>query len=323
MMVLRTRQHIVALAWTLVIALGFYGVKGGIFTLFTGGHYRVWGPPDSYIEGNNELALALIVIIPLMRFVQLNTARRWVRHLLGVAMVLSAVAAIGSQSRGALVGIAAMVVVMWWRSEKKFVSGVALLGLGVAIIAFMPDMWSMRMDTILDYQDDASAMGRINAGWMAWNLASANFFGGGFAIYNAGVFALYAPVPDDVHAAHSIYFQILGEHGFVGLGLYLLLWAMVWFSAGRLRRVGKALPETQWLSDLGAMCQVSLAGFAVGGAFLSLAYFDLPYNVLLLVVIGSRWMDSKAWLREAKPAPGVVAASTGDATARVQDARPC
>jgi hypothetical protein len=46
------------------------------------------------------------------------------------------------------------------------------------------------------------------------------------------------------------------------------------------------------------MCQVSLAGYAVGGAFLSLSYYDLPYNILVLVVLGCRWMDGKEWIRE-------------------------
>ena len=59
LMTLESRKHIMALAWVLAISLGFYGVKGGLFTLVTGGHFRVWGPPGSYIEGNNELALAL------------------------------------------------------------------------------------------------------------------------------------------------------------------------------------------------------------------------------------------------------------------------
>ncbi len=59
-----------------VASLGFYGVKGGIFTIATGGAYRVWGPPESFIEGNNELALALIMTIPLMRFLQLQARRR-------------------------------------------------------------------------------------------------------------------------------------------------------------------------------------------------------------------------------------------------------
>lgn len=77
------------------------------------------------------------------------------------------------------------------------------------------------------YAQDSSALGRLNAWWMAFNLAKANFFGGGFAIYNAQTFALYAPDPTDIHAAHSIYFMVLGEHGFVGLALFLLLWILV------------------------------------------------------------------------------------------------
>ena len=52
----------------------------------------------------------------------------------------------------------------------------------------------------------------------------------------------------------------------------------------------------EWLSDLGAMCQVSLVGYAVGGAFLSLAYFDLPYNILIMIVVARRWIKRQAWL---------------------------
>jgi hypothetical protein len=63
---------------------------------------------------------------------------------------------------------------------------------------------------------------------------------------------------------------------------------MIWRWAGWLRRNARANPETQWAADLGSLCQVSLVGFAVGGAFLSLAYFDLPYNLLVLVVVARR-----------------------------------
>jgi len=159
------------------------------------------------------------------------------------------------------------------------------------------------MSSIADYEQDASAMGRINAWWMAWNLAVDRPFGGGYDIYWPEVFARYAPVPDDVHAAHSIYFQVLGEHGFIGLGLFLLVWIMAWRTAGYLRRTGPLLPATQWTADLGAMTQASLAGYAVGGAFLSLAYFDLPYNLVLLVVLARQWIAEKGWEREAVAAP--------------------
>ena len=307
---LHSRQHILGLAWALAGSIGFFGFKGGLFTILTGGAYRVWGPSTTYIEGNNELALALIVIIPVLRFLQLTITNRWGKAGLTSVMVLSAVAAIGTHSRGALLAIAAMALVLWWRSERKGLMGVLLISMALAAVALMPDFWLTRMETITEYEEDASAMGRINAWWMAWNVATSNIFGGGFEIYNEAVFLLYAPVPSDVHAAHSIYFQILGEHGFVGLFLFLLIWALVWRSAGRLRIQGRQQEETMWLSHLGAMCQVSLAGYAVGGAFLSLAYFDLPYNLLVLVVLGCRWLDRKQWLVEEKvkasrPIPGV------------------
>jgi putative inorganic carbon (hco3(-)) transporter len=302
-MVLTTRKHIMVLAWVLVCSIGIYGVKGGIFTIATGGAHRVWGPPESFIEGNNELALALVMTIPLMRFLQLQTKALLARHALTAAMVLSAVAAVGTYSRGALLAIVAMAVVLWTRSRHKVVSGMAIVLVGAAVLAFMPGEWEHRMNSIGNYEQDASALGRINAWWMAWNLAIDRPLGGGYDIYWPEVFARYAPVGDDVRAAHSIYFQVLGEHGFVGLGLFLLLWIMAWRTAGYLRRTGPLLPATKWTADLGAMTQASLAGYAVGGAFLSLAYFDLPYNLMLLVVLARQWIAEKGWEREAASLP--------------------
>ncbi len=298
MVVLYSKKHITLFAWVLVGSLGFYGVKGGLFTLATGGSYRVWGPANSYIEGNNEVALALVMIIPLMRFLQLNSNSVWIKRGLLLSMALCAVAALGSYSRGALLAIAAMVLVMWWRSDKKAGGAIVLVVLSVVALSLMPEQWWERMNTISTYKDDASANGRLNAWWMAFNLAKSNFFGGGFSIYKPDLFALYAPNPLDIHAAHSIYFMVLGEHGFIGLFLFLLLWFFTWQSAGRLRLQGRKRAQTEWLSHLGAMCQVSLAGYAVGGAFLSLSYYDLPYNILILVVLGCRWLDGKEWVKE-------------------------
>jgi putative inorganic carbon (HCO3(-)) transporter len=298
MMLLYTRKHIIALVWVLVGSLGYYGVKGGAFTIATGGSYRVWGPSDSFIEGNNEVALALIMAIPLMYFLRSLSHRRWVRMAFLLAMLLTAAAAIGSQSRGALLAIAAMVGLFWTRLDstgphgsQKAIFGVLIIAGGLALAAFMPASWHSRMDSISDYKEDASAQGRLNAWQMAWNLASDRFFGGGFEIYNKPTFLAYAPVPNDVHAAHSIYFQVLGEHGFVGLMLFVLIWFFTWRWAGWLRTHAKYDAYTNWASVLGAMVQASLIGYLVGGAFLSLAYFDLPYNLLALVVLTRRWVE--------------------------------
>lgn len=267
------------------LSLGFYGVKGGIFTILKGGANRVQGPPGTFIEGNNEIGLAMAVSVPLLYFLARNATHRWLKPAMYAATVLTAIAAIGTQSRGALVGMAAMGLMFWWKSKQKFM--VALLGAVsiFAIIQIMPPEWYERINTINTYDEDASATGRINAWWMAFHLASDRFMGGGFETFQAGMFAIYAPVPEQVHDVHSIYFEVLGEHGFVGLGLFLLLALLTWRSAGSIRKAVKGFPELAWMDDLAAMVQVSMVAYFTAGAFLGMAYFDLYYNVVVCVVV--------------------------------------
>lgn len=306
---LYTKRHIMAFVIVIVFSLAFYGVKGGVFTIVTGGAYMVLGP-GGFISGNNEMALALVTIIPLMRFLQLQLKNRWYRHAMTLAMILTATSALGSHSRGAFLALIAMGAFLWLRSGTKIVMGLMICVLAVSLLMFMPEEWTLRMHTIQNYEQDASAMGRINAWWMTFNLAKARLTGGGFNIYEPEVFAQYAPDPNLFLAAHSIYFQVLGEHGFPGLALYLLLAWFVWRKAGALTRMRDAPPEVTWCRDLGAMTQASLVGFAVGGAFLSLAYFDLPYNLMVMVVLTHRWIERRERVQQtatakplAQPAP--------------------
>lgn len=287
--ILIEKKHIHWFIVTIVVSLVFYGVKGGIYTILQGGGGRVWGP-GGFIGGNNEIALALITVIPLTYYLHMMSRNRWLRLFLVGCMVLTAFAALGSQSRGALVGISGMTLLLWLRSEKKVGIGIVLAAVAVAALAFMPDSWTERMHTIKTYEEDGSAMGRINAWIMCFNLANDKLLGGGFEIYDAERFAAYAPDPLDIHAAHSIYFQVLGEQGWIGLAIWLGIWIFTWRGAEWLRKTGKESPETMWCSKLGAMCQVSLVGFGIGGAFLSLAYFDLPYNIMVVVVCAKQWL---------------------------------
>lgn len=315
---LHSRLHIMSLMWVCAGSLALLGSKGGIFTITGGGAERVYGPSGSFIAENNSFALALITIIPLLRFLHLHVQHRLGRIGLISAMLLCAASALGSHSRGALVGISAMALTLWWRSRSKLRDGIFLVVIAVAFIGFMPDKWSTRMSTIEDYADDSSAMGRINAWWAAWNIAKHYPFGVGFNTSTPELFARFAPVPNDIHAAHSVFFQIMGEHGFIGLFLYLGIWLMTWRSAGWLRAQGNLLPEAKWAGDLGAMCQVAMIGYFAGGAFLSLAYFDLPYNIMAMVVLTKAWVENQGWKSEPVDLPkwmfwlGLVQAKKAD-----------
>jgi putative inorganic carbon (HCO3(-)) transporter len=302
---LHTRKQIEVFLWVMALSIAFYGVKGGLFTFTGGGEYRVWGPAGTFIEGNNELALALIMVIPLLVYLRTLIRNPVLRGAMIGAAILVALAALGTQSRGALLAIAAMALLLWVRSRKKLLFGIGLIVVGTSLVAFMPQTWDIRMRTIETYEQDSSAMGRINAWWMAYRLAMDRPLGGGFEVTTPELFARYAPVPGDLHAAHSIYFQVLGEHGFVGLALFLLLWWTTWRSASWLSKNAGRHEDTQWIADLSRMLQVSLSGYFVGGAFLSLAYFDLPYDIMVVVVLCRRIVEMRL-KTEVVPNPPVV-----------------
>lgn len=284
LMVIKNKQDVQRLVWVMALSLGFYGVKGGIFTIRTGGTERVWGPEDTFIGDNNALALALIITIPLLYYLQQRSAKKWQRHGLTGVMLLCGMSALGSYSRGGLLAIVAMCLFMWFKTGQKLVLGALLALCGPLFFLFMPQSWSARMDSIGNYDVDDSAQGRLNAWRMAYNLAKDRFFGGGFDVSDSSIFYRYAPKPLDVHAAHSIYFQVLGEHGFVGLAIYLTLGVLTWRSAAWIIRHTRQRPDLEWAYGLARMSQASMVGFAVGGAFLSLLYYDLPYYLIVAIV---------------------------------------
>jgi probable O-glycosylation ligase (exosortase A-associated) len=284
LMLIDTKQKLNWLVWVIVLSLGLYGVKGGIFTIATGGAFNVQGPAGSFIGGNNEIGLALIMTIPLMRYLQLQAKNVWIHQGVTVAMFFTGIAAIGSQSRGALVGMTVMGIFLWLKSRNKIFTVLSILIVVGALAAIMPQSWYDKMATIETFKEDQSAMTRINTWWMAYNIASDRITGGGFETFFPPAFKKYAPIGGAADA-HSIYFEILGEHGFIGLTMFMLLAWFTWNTGNRIRRLTKRRPETKWAADLASMVQVSMVGYAASGAFLGLAYFDLYYTLIAIMVI--------------------------------------
>ena len=295
--VIKTRQHVIWMIWVIAISIGFFGVKGGIFTLLGGGSSRVYGPPGStFISDNNSIAVAIVMVIPLMYFLRSQVSSKWLKLAMLGAMGLSFMAVLGTQSRGALFAVSAMVAFLWLRSGNKFLLGIFMVALIPIAIGFMPSHWTDRMKTIESYKQDSSAMGRINAWRMAINVANDRpLVGGGFELYTRRVFAKYAPDPLDVHAAHSIYFQILGEHGYVGLAIFLAIGFVGWRNASRIIKLSGTNAELAWAGELARMIQVSLIGYAAGGIFVNIGYWEnLYYEILVIMVVHSLLVSSQS-----------------------------
>ena len=99
---------------------------------------------------------------------------------------------------------------------------------------------------------------------------------------------------------------MLGEHGWVGLVLFLLIAAAAWRTGSWIVRTSRNSKELRWLSDLARMMQVSVAAFAVGGAFLGLSYFDLYWNLIAILVACKAMMQKAALKSEESASPRSV-----------------
>lgn len=304
MLLVNTKRDVMMLVAVLALSLAFYGTKGGIFVLATGGSHMVNGPPDSVMDGNNALGVGLTMCIPLIFFLASQTGHKWLRRGLNLVMVLCAIAVLGTYSRGALLAIAAMMAFLWLRSRKKLPIALITVAFLVLAIPNMPAQWTDRMNTMsVSHEEDTSAMGRIYAWQTATNIALDRFpLAGGFEWHGLDTSAKYSPAPDSAFVAHSIYFQVLGSQGFIGLVLFATFWLMVFMQCGWLRKNCKNTPDRLWAHQLASMVQVSLVGYAVGGAFLDLAFWDLPYY-LFAAVAGTCYAVRQQMAANPLPAP--------------------
>lgn len=291
----KTRIH--ALILVVAVSLGYYAVKGFGFTLLTGGQFHVLGPDGTQIGDNNDLGLALAMSLPLLNYLRISSRHVLVTAVITFVIVATLVAIIGTYSRGGLFGLAVVGLAMWFRSRHKIVLTLALAGVLIALPTLVPRQWYERMTTIETYQEDESYEGRLQAWTVSTRIAlDRPLVGGGFKVTElAPVFRRYnyGGTVQDGKAAHSIYFQVLGEHGFVGLAIYLALVFVGFLNLWDVISVAKKRADMRWIQDLAGMMQVAFIGVLSAGALLSMAYYDV---FLVLLAMSARM---RLFVREA------------------------
>jgi probable O-glycosylation ligase (exosortase A-associated) len=287
LMLVKDRQRMHWLIWAIAVSIGFWGLKGGVFTVLHGGNYHVYGPPRSFFSNNNDTALVLCMVLPLMRYLQLQTARKYVRRGLGLAMLLTGIAVLGTYSRGGLITLAVVSTALFLKSRGRIAVALVFLALLITAYQFMPAQWMERMDTLQNASSVETAQTRMQSWEFAANVAIHHpAMGGGFNVYqNPEAWVQYAPEGAVRRAVHSIYFRVLGEHGFPGLVLFLALLFFSWRNCGRVRRITRGSPQDKWAFDLASMLQVSLLAYMVGGAGDTSSYFDSAYQMMAVCTL--------------------------------------
>ncbi len=294
----RTRVRVLLLA--IFLSFATHGVIEGLKFVASGGGHISQG--NARMGDRNYFAVYMVMCLPLAIYLFTQLRHRLARVTLGGVIVLLILAVISSQSRGGLVALLALGLWLILRSRRRMV-GIAAVAVGaVLVVSYAPERWFERMETIQTAGEDASFGGRMTA----WKRASAIAMdhplegGGHFAVqsrplfekylYSDGFLGSFIPGFAEIPlAAHSIYFEVLGNMGFVGLFIFLALMLSPFVMARRTRRLVKAKgASVQWAADLTTMLSLAMVAYLVGGAAVSMVYIDLPYILIALTAVTYR-----------------------------------
>jgi len=272
---------------TLGLAIGAVVLKGGYWALIHGFQDRVYGPEGSAYGGNNEFAVVTTMAIPLlMLWYRDLREQRW-RWAIAGLVILAFISALSSWSRGGLLSVAAVAVLLVWQSRRKWLA-VPLLALGIGLLFVgLPDAWFARMQTLGAPELEGSASSRLIMWRIGWGYALQHpWFGSGFESW-----VLFAPPDVEFRAWHSAYVQVAAEHGLAGLTLYgVLIGSTLWSLLSLMSRSDRAhrARHEPSLTRMAAAIFTALVAYLVGAAFLSIAYWELLFLLLAAAMVLQR-----------------------------------
>ncbi|THC41677.1 putative O-glycosylation ligase, exosortase A system-associated [Massilia sp. Mn16-1_5] len=301
---IKDKLHVDFVLWCLMLSVGFYADIESAKFIVSGGGHKIVGLPGHVLGDRNELALAFVMTLPIAYYLLGEYGKRSRLLQLGLLGTMAAlvIGVIGTASRGGFVALAALGVYMVYKSERKLLFSVLIAVLVIGLTPYISEEYTQRLDTIGAADEDSSFMTRVVSWKLSFIMATHHpFFGGGFKsleyfpVWNSLSREFFSypwfytgsalPNLQVGRAAHSVYFQVLGEQGFVGLALYLGLLVTAFFKAGAIVRQARRAGAPAWLRNLGTMLQLSVFAFALGGAALSFAYVDLIFCLFGLIVV--------------------------------------
>jgi probable O-glycosylation ligase (exosortase A-associated) len=292
--IINSKERLDCLIKVISYSLGFYALKCGVSTVIGGGDFLVYGPELSFLYANNSIGLALAINIPLLYYLYRSESNYWVRRVQQAMMLFSLPAILFTYSRGAWLGLGMAVALLFLRMKRKFLLvtsiGVVAAGLTSVHPYITPDRLVNRYDQLVNYERDDSAESRFWNWEFCRRVGTARLTGGGFSFQSQENYEKYYPEflerwPGKTWSCHSIWFTMLGNHGFLGLTFWVVLIVSSLMSLRRLRLIGQLEAKHSWLVPFAQSVQISFAVFMVIGTFLDAAYFDLLYYLVAMVVI--------------------------------------
>ncbi len=305
---LRTRLRFESLTLFMVLSAATIIIVGGIKTLASGGGY---GTLNLMMNNNNGLyessiiSTVAITIIPILLYLMRNGTIfpfDWRVRIFVYALILAcALIPVGTQARTGLICLAVLAVLMLRSTKRRFLY-VSLIGAAFVIaVPLLPSTYTNRMETIKEYKGDQSASTRLAVWAWTWEFAKDHPFGGGFDAFRQNKLRFELTKTDDggptqdvesriatdqARAYHSAYFEMLGEQGYPGL----LIWLIIHF-VGILRMEllhqkfsKRDEDDDQWIGSLATALQQAHIVYMVGALFVGIAFQPFVYMLVGLQI---------------------------------------
>jgi probable O-glycosylation ligase (exosortase A-associated) len=314
---LRTRLRIEGLALTMVFSAGAIIIGGGIKTLLSGGGYgtlRLFVSENTGLYEGSTLSMVTVATIPLIlwlaRFGTVFAPGRRVTLFAGALIFACLMIPVGTETRTGLICLALLGVLMLRNTRRRLLYS-ALAGVAVlAALPLLPDSYTKRMGTIESHAADRSASTRLAVWAWTWDYAKRHPFGGGFEAYrqnrltvetsevavegNTTAIVTEESV-DAARAYHSAYFEMLGEQGWPGLLVWLLLHGlglsqMEWVRH-KLKR-SEAPADRSDLSLANALQQAHIV-YLVGALFIGVAFQPYVYMLVAMQIALARGVRAR------------------------------
>lgn len=314
--VIRSRNQIEAFLQVYLFSLAANIIPFGLKTILTGG--GGYGHSLGLIGGNtflgeqDTLAASAVLAIPLMIYLIEHTRiiprnRLTMFGYAGLAL-LSVATIIGTHERAALLALGVVGAGVWLKGKRKVLLAVLLAFVGIGIVVTAPAAWWERMSTISETTKEGSIMVRLRVWEWTLNMVSERPVGGGFEAYRKDRIVL--PDADGKErvevgrAFHSTFFEVLGEHGWFGLALFLSLLGLSFKTLRRLARQTRDIAHLKWVHDFASALQVSLLAMLTCGAFVSIGFLPFFYYVFGLTQCLSEYVRRVELVSAAKVPAG-------------------
>jgi probable O-glycosylation ligase (exosortase A-associated) len=277
-LMLETHTDIRNLLMVCALSEALLGSRIGLYGLLNGGGLLNFG--HGRIYDSNELALAEVMLLPICWCLREAVESRWIKWLLIAIFLTAGAAVIMSNSRGSSLALAAVVVFVIFRSDRKSVALVAVILAIAPAVYLVQEQYVSRMKTLETYQDEESAASRVTLWQAAWDVWKEHpLLGVGFGNRNFAVAAGRYLGRDNQTVAHNSYLQMLVDSGIVAFLFYCgLLFGSIIGLGKSARRFDAAGSEARWLA---IAVQGSLLAYAVGGTFYSHQRYDFAYMLFM------------------------------------------